>query len=246
MKIIADLHVHTISSGHAFSTIQEIAAAAAEKGLKMIAMTDHGPSMPGGPHLFHFKNLSVIPPKIYGVEILRGAEANIIAMDGSLDLPDYILDKLDIVLAGFHKRIFAGGTPEENTQAMINAMKNPYVDVIVHPGNPQFQIIPEIIVEASIEHNVYLEINNSSLTITRKGSVKNCMEIARHIAQKKGRITIGSDSHISFDVGQVQEAVDLVERAGVQPEQILNTSMEQLREFIARRSERRKRTKPIV
>ena len=53
MNLIADMHCHTVASGHAYSTVQEIAREASNKGLEMVAITDHGPSMPGGPHCYH-------------------------------------------------------------------------------------------------------------------------------------------------------------------------------------------------
>ena len=56
MKLKIDLHSHTVSSGHAYSTLLENLRAAKEKGLEALAMTDHGPNMPGGPHLYHFYN----------------------------------------------------------------------------------------------------------------------------------------------------------------------------------------------
>ena len=55
MKIEVDTHCHTIASGHAYSTIVENAKAASEKGLKMIAITDHGPAMPGTFHEAYFE-----------------------------------------------------------------------------------------------------------------------------------------------------------------------------------------------
>ena len=53
MQFIADLHIHSIASGHAYSTVNENAKAAADRGLQLIALTDHGPKMPGGPHLYY-------------------------------------------------------------------------------------------------------------------------------------------------------------------------------------------------
>ena len=78
MELLVDLHTHTVSSGHAYNTITENALAASRRGLKLLGMTDHGPSMPGAPHLYHFGNLSIIPEEISGVKILPGVEANII------------------------------------------------------------------------------------------------------------------------------------------------------------------------
>ena len=61
MKIIADTHAHTLASGHAYSTIKEMAAAAKAKGLKALALTEHAPEMPGTCGLFYFQNLDVVP-----------------------------------------------------------------------------------------------------------------------------------------------------------------------------------------
>src|SRR5512143_2863595 len=102
MEIIADMHTHTVASGHAYSTVNELARAARDRGLKALALTDHGPALPGGPHLYHFGAMRFIPPWIDGVRILRGVEANIIGPDGTLDMPDSYLDKLEFVMAGLH------------------------------------------------------------------------------------------------------------------------------------------------
>ena len=145
MRILMDLHTHTVASGHAYSTIMENAKAAAEKGLEGIAMTDHGPAMPGGAHLYHFWNLTALPQQIAGVRVLRGVEANIIDSRGGLDVPADILDRLDIVLAGLHGGCIRAGTTADNTRAMLAAMANPWVDIIVHPGNDEFLINPEAV-----------------------------------------------------------------------------------------------------
>ncbi|MCL1855011.1 MAG: PHP domain-containing protein, partial [Clostridia bacterium] len=100
MKLVVDVHVHTIVSGHAYSTVQETASAAGEKGLEMIAFTEHGPAMAGAPLPIYFANMSVFPHVMSGVKILRGAEANVVDHKGKLDLEDRILKKLDFVIAG--------------------------------------------------------------------------------------------------------------------------------------------------
>lgn len=61
MKFLVDTHSHTIASGHAYSTITEMAEAAAAKGLKALALTEHAPEMPGTCGLFYFQNLDVVP-----------------------------------------------------------------------------------------------------------------------------------------------------------------------------------------
>ena len=82
--MIADMHTHTIASGHAYSTVNELAEAASLKGLQAIALTDHGPRLPGGPHLYHFAAMRFIPKEIAGVRIFLGAEANILDRKAAL------------------------------------------------------------------------------------------------------------------------------------------------------------------
>src|ERR1039457_1895577 len=185
MKIIADMHTHTISSGHGYSTINELAAEAARKGLLALAITDHGPMLPGGPHIYHFAAMRFIPKVIAGVRILRGIEANIIDPQGTLDLPESYLRKLDFVMAGLHEGCgFDDREGPVYTEALVNAMKNPLVKAISHPGNPIFSIDLEVVVEAARLNNAALEINNTSFSISRKGSIPNCERLAALIAVK--------------------------------------------------------------
>src|SRR5512147_279644 len=124
MKIVADMHTHTIASGHAYSTLNELAAEAARKGLLAIAITDHGPALPGGPHMYHFGAMRFFPESISGIRIFRGVEANILDPKGTLDLPEPYLKKLDFVMAGLHEGCGFDGTEiARNTEAIISAME---------------------------------------------------------------------------------------------------------------------------
>jgi len=232
MKYEVDIHCHTIASGHAYSTILENAKVAAKKGLKMIAITDHGPAMGEGVNRYYFGNMTVIPRQIEGVYILRGIEANILDSEGTLDLPERYLKKLDIVIAGLHTGCFSGETMEDNTKAVIEAMKNPYVDIIVHPGNPAFPLDIDKFVNASKEFNVHIEINNSSLTGSRSGSEENCILIAKKAAAIGAKVCLGSDAHICFDIGNFDKAQKIIEQAGISDENILNTSMNKVVDFL--------------
>lgn len=240
MLFLVDTHVHTVASGHAYSTIQEIVNEAKNKGLELIAMTDHGPAMPGGPHLYHFGNLRVLPRVMNGVEILKGVEANILDFDGTLDVPEEYLLKLDIVLAGMHYICYTSGTVEENTQAYLKVLENPLIDVIVHPGNPAYPFDYHQVVEKAIEKGVAIEINNSSLNGSRRGSMENCWEISRIIGQKGAKVVLGSDAHIALDVGRLKDAYDLVIEAGIKDEQIINRRPELLKNYLIERRPNRK------
>lgn len=233
MKIIADLHVHTIASGHAYSTINEIARAARRRGLKAVAITDHGPALPGGPHLYHFGAMRFIPPVISGVRILRGAEANIIASDGSVDLPDSYLAKLDFVLAGFHAGCgFDNRGISANTDAVLKAMENRFIKAVAHSGNPEFPVSFHDLVQGAAASGTALEINNSSLSMSRRGSRPNCQNLAELIAGSDALVAIGSDAHIAQGVGEFDEALVMILKAGISDEQVINASMERLIHFL--------------
>ncbi|GFO53595.1 phosphatase [Geomonas sp. Red276] len=233
MKIIADLHTHTIASGHAYSTVNELATAASQAGLQALAITDHGPSMPGGPHRYHFSALRFIPRTIAGVRILRGIEANVLDDQGTLDLEQPVLEELDFVLAGLHENCgYCGKDRDRNTGTLLKVMANPRVRCISHPGNPVYPLHYEVIAKAALETGTALEINNSSLGLSRKGSCENCLEIARLCAAIGAPIMIGSDAHIAQAVGIFDDALALAQSAGIREEQVINADYPRLLKFI--------------
>jgi len=228
----ADLHVHTVASGHAYSTIGEITQEASRKGLKMVGMTDHGPGLPGGPHPYHFAALRFVPEYLHGVRVLRGIEANILGI-GQLDLGDGLLDRLDLVMAGFHEECgFDGRDCDENTRAVLALMDNPKVKVIAHPGNPNFPLDYRTVVQKSAATGTALEINNSSFYISRKGSDGNCREIIRLCAELGAPVTVGSDAHIAQGVGAFDDALRELAGAGIKWEQVINRTLESALAFL--------------
>jgi putative hydrolase len=237
LKIVVDTHTHTVSSGHAYSTVQEIAREAPNNGIEMLAITDHGPSMKGAPCLYHFGNLRVIPKILYGVKILKGVEANIIDYSGNVDMPDDYLKRLDFTMASFHDICIKPASIEEHTNALINILKNPLIDAIAHPGNPQFQIDIDKVVKAAKEYNKLIEINNHSFLV-RAGSESNCREIARTCKEYGVRIVCGSDAHISFDVGKFDHVYKLLDDIKMPEKLILNTSVNKFEEYLLERKAR--------
>ncbi len=201
----------------------------------MIAITDHGPALPGGPHLYYFGNQRVLPDEIGGVRVLKGVEANIMNEKGELDLDQYYLERMDIVLAGFHAQCFPTSDRDICTKAMLNTMENPYVDIIVHPGNPEFPVDYEAVIKRAAEKGMPLEINNSSFCGSRRGSGDNCCEIAGMIAAGGGPVVIGSDAHFARDVGRFEHAIETALAAGIKEEQVLNTSVEKILNYLGRK-----------
>ena len=168
MRFEADTHSHTLASGHAYSTIKEMAAAAEAKGLKALALTEHAPKMPGTCGLFYFQNLDVVPRKCGGIRLLMGAEVNIMDETGRIDLPESTCRDLDIVIASIHPPCYGmGHTEEENMRAYEAVMKKPYINIIGHPDDGRFQIDYERLVKMAKETGTLLEVNNSSMRQSR-------------------------------------------------------------------------------
>lgn len=132
-----DLHMHTVASTHAYSTLSDYIAEAKRKGIKLFAITDHGPDMEDAPHHWHFINMRIWPRLVDGVGILRGIEANIKNINGEIDCSGKMFDSLDLIIAGFHEPVFAPHDKETNTQAMIATIASGKVHIISHPGNPK-------------------------------------------------------------------------------------------------------------
>lgn len=241
MDFEADLHIHTVASGHAFSTVAENIMSAAKKGLRLIAITDHGPGLPGGAHPYHFWNLRILPREVDGVKVLRGVEANIVDAEGHLDLDEELLRILDVVHAALHTNCgLEDHGAKRNTDTLIKAMQNPLVDVVVHPGNVKFPIETERVVEAAKEHHVLLEVNNSSfLTSTsRAGSYEIDLEIVLEAKKRGAEIVVGSDAHFADAVGEFGAALELIRDTDFPSEKILNTSAARVIQFL---EEKRKR-----
>lgn len=239
MNIAGDLHTHTVASGHAYSTLAEMCRAAHSKGLAVLGMTDHGPALPGGPHPYHFGNLRVLPVQLEGVYLLRGVEANIVTAAGELDLPDSLLVKLDWVLAGFHSDAgWGGGSVMENTDAVIAALENPVVDAIVHPGNPVYPVDIGAVVTAARGLGKAIEINNSSLFVSRRGSEDNCRRFADAAARMDCKVLVSSDAHVAGDVGRFDRALELITAAGVPDGNVVNATLESIEAYLKTRGKR--------
>lgn len=228
MKLEADLHLHTVSSGHAYSTIEEYVARAKKIGLKAIGITDHGPAMPGASHWYHFSNMRMIPQVLDGIRIYRGIEANVIDENGKLDFTGDDFTRLDIVMIAMHPRCgYENQGGEKNTEVLLKAMENPAVNVIAHPGNPKYPIKVSETVAAAKEKGILIEINNSSF-MSRVGSWDRCLAFAREVKRQNWKVVLGTDSHISTMLGVFDEALKLVKEAGLSEEQVVNTSLEKI------------------
>lgn len=239
MKDLLDVHIHTIASVHAYSTIRESITVAKEQGLALMGISDHGPALPGGTQEMYFRNFKVIRNKDFGIRILLGVELNIMDFSGSTDLREDTLKRLDYAIASLHDICIRPGNAEENTRAIIGAMKNPHVNIIGHPDNPQYPVDFDAIAREAREHHVLLEVNNSSYVSdgSRKGSDAKAMELLRACREHGTTVIMGSDAHIDLDVGNHACSQEILKRAGFPEELVINRDVDAFLDFIKERRE---------
>lgn len=238
LKPLFDLHTHTVASGHAYGTLQENLRAAREQGLLALGTSDHSPGMPGGTDRTFFENYRILPREVFGVRLLRGMEANITDYDGSID-GGTVTEEMDYVIASLHSHCIRPGSEEENTRAVIGAMKHPCVKIIGHPDDGRYPLDLDRVAEAARDFGVALEINNSSLrpSCRRLNGASLVRRLARTIAEKGALAVMGSDAHIWCDVGRFAEAEAVLEETDFPEAQLLNFRMEGL-DFLLRKREK--------
>lgn len=235
MKALIDLHTHTIVSGHAHSTVKENIDEAIKKGLKFYGVSDHSVNMPGGPHLFHFYNMHVIPRQVENLKILRGIEANIIDYDGNIDVQEDILDRLDYAIASLHEPCLACGNKKQNTNAVLNVMENAKVKVIGHLDDSRWPVDYEVIVKKAKEKNIIFEVNNSSLSPNsfRQGAKDNYKTLLELCEQYGVKVILGSDAHICYQIGDFSNAEALLESYNFPKDLIINYNENDIIEFFS-------------
>ena len=237
MNLCIDTHSHTLASGHAYSTIREMAKGASEKGLLALAITEHAPTMPESCGNFYFSNLKVIPRIMYGVNLLLGVELNILDEEGNIDLPLSLLKSADIAIASIHTPCFQEKHGiKENTNAYIRAMQNPYIDIIGHPDDSRFPIDYEQLVYTAKETGTLLEVNNSSLSPNsfRQGAVENIKTMLSFCKKYHVSITTGSDAHVDIDAGNFTYIHQILESCDFPEELVVTTNWDKLRKFMKR------------
>ena len=219
-----DVHTHTVMSGHAYSTLQEMVAAAQQKNLDILGITEHAPGIPGTCNPIYFRNLHVVPRRFGNLRLLLGAELDILDTKGTLDLDEYYYKMLDIRIAGIHLLCWEGGTVEENTQGMINAIRNPWTQIISHPGDGTAELLFEPIVLAAKESKTLLEINNSSLNPNRnkETALRNNLEILRLCKQYEVPVVLSSDAHISYAIADYSFIWPLLQETEFPDQLIMN------------------------
>lgn len=221
MALLADYHTHTKYSrnNHGKNTIEQNVRVAYEKGLRQIAITDHG---------FNQKMYGVrrkdIPQvkaeieeaqELYPIDVLLGVEANLISSNGDIDIVPEDYENLDIVLCGFHRLVKSTSKREQmgfvvknimceffnhtskkqrikNTNAYINAMRKYDIDILTHL-NHVCKVDIEEVARVAKETNTYIELNGKRLGMS-DAEILKCYELGC-------KFVINSDAHSASRVG---------------------------------------------
>lgn len=234
MQYILDVHTHTIASGHAYNTMREMAKAASEKGLELLGITEHSMSMPGTCHRFYFENLKMVDREMYGVELLLGAEVNIMDHTGRVDMEESILKNMDITIASMHIPCIRPGTRQENTNAYLEAMKDPYINIIGHPDDGRYEVDYLALVQGAKEYGVLLEVNNNSLDprCTRMGGEENIRTMLEYCREYQVPVVVNSDAHTDTLVGNHAYGQRIIEEMDFPQELVLNRSVQELKKYV--------------
>jgi putative hydrolase len=216
-----DCHVHSIASGHAFGTVEEIAGYCRRYGMDGFVLTDHGPAIPGSANNLYFNAIRMLPRWLEGIQVLRGVEANLMDYEGNLDLPVELLRRLDVVIASFHEILIEPTNREDHTRALIAAANNPLIDILGHSGRGNYRYDIPAVLEACKATGTMVEINRWTIK-KRKTDRDVCLDIALACRDLGVAIVINSDAHTADAVGQVDLAEELVRSINFPEELIMN------------------------
>lgn len=210
MLINTDIHIHTLRSGHAFNTVDECVSWAKKKKLNCIGISEHGPAMEGAPHLGYFEVLPRLPKYINGIKMLYGCEANVLDVQGTLDISEEVATYLDYVMVGLHERTSYGGNSiRENTDALIAAMQKKCVNIISHPYRSQFPIDVYDVVYCAKEKKVILEVNKivflNAIKMRDGLLIAELNKYITTIIETKAKCILGSDAHYAAEIGLSNE-----------------------------------------
>ncbi|MFO3795900.1 MAG: DNA polymerase/3'-5' exonuclease PolX [Anaerolineales bacterium] len=236
--IQAELQAHTTWSDGRLSVL-ELARAAQRRGLRVLAITDHsaGLGVTGGlrpeQHEDLQREIEAAQREVGdSLLLLHGAEVEIRA-DGTLDYPDELLARLDLVIASLHTGL---NQPRERVTArLLAAIRNPHVDIIGHPTGRLFPDRPgadldmDAILQAAAEQGVALEINAHPSRLDLDDVY------ARAAAERGILLTINTDAHSENDLDMLCYGVAIARRAWVPPDRVINTwSPQRLLEWLHR------------
>ena len=240
--IRGDLHVHSKASDGRH-TIAEMAAAARQRGYAYIAIADHSKHVAVA-HGLDAKRLARqiaeidrlndrLNERLDGIRVLKSAEVDILA-DGTLDLPDSILDELDLTVCAVHYKFDLPA--DKQTERIIRAMDNPRFDIFAHPTGrlinerAPYALDLERLMRAALERGCFLELNAQPDRL-------DLDDVHCKMAKDMGlKLAVSTDAHAVAGLDVMRFGIDQARRGWLEAADLLNTrSWTELRKLLRRR-----------
>jgi DNA polymerase (family 10) len=220
-----DLHAHSrASDGH--ESIEVMARAAKERGLQYLAITDHSKRLTVAHGLDSKRVLAQIEAVEafnagdHGITLLTGIEVDILE-DGSLDLPDAVLSRLDVVIGAVHSRFELSRAKQ--TRRILHAMDNPNFTLLAHPSGrlidrrEPYDVDMTRIIRHARERGCFLELNAHPERL-------DLLDTHCQLAREEGvLVSINSDAHSSADFDNLRFGVGQARRGWLEKSDVLNT-----------------------
>lgn len=241
IKITSDFHTHTVYS-HGTGSVADNARVAVEKGLAALAITDHGfrhPFVGVGRSRFAAIRADIEARKREtGLDIRMGIEANLVGLNGDIDLSAQDISRLDVVLAGFHLTSFPyrvsdyftliangltgtiglpsnRGQIARNTRAYLRAIERHPIDVLTHPGF-RLDLDYRAIGKACADYGTLVEISSRHKTPDLAG--------LNEMAQAGATFIVNSDAHKPSNIGCWQYALGLLAQSDIGADRVANAN----------------------
>jgi len=223
--IRGDLHAHTTATdGH--NTIAEMAKAAKERGYDYLAISDHTRHVAIA-HGLDARRLAKqlveidrVNESLRGFTVLKSAEVDILG-DGTLDLPDSMLEELDFTVCAIHSKFDL--PQEKQTERIIRAMDHPRFNILAHPTGrlinerQPYAIDMERVMRAARERGCFLEINAQPDRL-------DLADAHARMAKETGvKIAVSTDAHSVAHLGFMRFGIDQARRGWLEPDDVLNT-----------------------
>lgn len=237
--IRADLHMHTTATDGRAS-LEEMIAGAKKRGYSYIAITDHSKrvtmakGLDGRRLRQQWKAIDELAAKVKGLTILKGVELDILE-DGSMDLPNDVLQEADWVIASIH---YGQKQPSEQiTRRLLNAIQNPYVCAIGHPTGRLIgkrkgvEVDLETVFQAAADYGCLLEVNSQPDRL-------DLDDTALMAAKERGvRVVVNTDAHSVEELGAMEFGVYQARRGGLEAKDVANTrSLAQFNKLLKHKS----------
>ncbi|MDO4438597.1 MAG: PHP domain-containing protein [Eubacteriales bacterium] len=246
-----DTHTHTISSLHAYSTLEENVISASMLGLSGIGVTDHYSSMVGHGDKYDKRdyqfliNLKIIPRIWHDIKVYRGAEVDIVNLNGDLygydqlqrdgsSMNEYMLGYTDYHIVSVHRvsKEMREASPVQVAEMYIAAISQNKSMIIGHINRAGLIFDEDMVLDEVKKIGKAIEINESTLTQSGQDKAIACRRIAEKCAEKGVFISIASDAHISTDIGRIDTARKMLNEIHFPEELIINRNVETFDKFL--------------